>query len=226
MQGAKISERSCEIVAARMVGFVERYLHGDGYIAIRHRSVSRRHYGFLLKIASVPDHWSARRNSGPPISVVKMDALWKHIGVEKPTMFPGQVHIMESAQEWVASWMWGQIFDDVLVDLSKPLYVFPGATSRIEEVGLILPDGEMSTLGFGGASEDNEAAPDAMNHDPDFRMDERVERFDLSEAVALFRGLRVGLDFHGVWPIPSPNRYAFLERFDLGYGPIDSGFSV
>ena len=66
-------------------------------------------------------------------------------------MFPGQVQLMEGAKQVIPSRIWPQVFDDSLMDLGKPAYVFEWAASRIVEVGSCLPDREVSGSGFGMA---------------------------------------------------------------------------
>ena len=54
----------------------------------------------------------------------------------------------------------------------------------------------------------------------------RIEGFNADEAVKLFSGIRIGIDRYGIGFVTPPQNDPFLHHWDLGYGPIDSSFSV
>ena len=66
-------------------------------------------------------------------------------------MFPDQIQLMEEAKQVIPSRIWPQVFDDVLVDLGKPLYVFMGTALRVEKLRVAYPNGEMRTSRLGVA---------------------------------------------------------------------------
>jgi len=86
-------------------------------------------------------------------------------------------------------------FEDSLIDLSKPLYLFEDFALGVVEVGLGLPDREVSASGLGmavacgeRARKYVEAAADAVNDRTKPPPEEWIEGLDLGEAVALVAG--------------------------------------
>lgn len=154
-------------------------------------------------------------------------------GIEQSTVFPGQVEVMEGAKRIIPSRIWPQVFDDVLIDLGKPLYLFEDLALGIEKAGLGFPDGKIGTFGFlpavacGQSTGQNvEATPDAVDDSPHFRVDHRVEGFDIRQAVEFLAGVRIGINSHGIGMALLPFDDPLYQRWELGYGPIDSGLSI
>jgi hypothetical protein len=140
---------------------------------------------------------------------------------------------MEAAQRIIPSRIWPEIFDDNLIGLRKPLYLFQDATRGVSEVDLSFPNGEISTFGFWeavacgqGAGQQVETTANTMNDGASLSVDDSVERFDISKAIKLFSGLRIGINQHGIGFVSFPGDKALRKIITLGYGPIDSGLSV
>jgi hypothetical protein len=140
---------------------------------------------------------------------------------------------VEGAKQIVPSRIWRQTFDDCLIGLAKPLYVFEWPAFRVVELGLTFPDRKMSASGFGmalacgeSAGQHVEAAADAMDDGARLGADERIDRLDIDQAVQLFSGLRIEIDQHGIVSALPPPDDSLLQGWQLGYGPIDSSLSV
>lgn len=207
--------------------FVECCMQADGYIAVSGCAIGPCNYCFLIEAIPVSDVDRC------PAKSIKANPPWKHEGVDQAAVFPGEVQIVEGADKVIPSRVRGEVFDDALVDLGKPLYLFQDFAFGVHEIGFRLPNGEIGTLGFREAvtlgqstSQQVKAATDAVDDGSGFCIDDRIERLDFREAVQLFAGLRIGISFHGVGRAPTPLNDAFLKHWELGYGPIDSSFSV
>ena len=55
---------------------------------------------------------------------------------------------MEGAEKFVPSRIWPQTFDDDLIDLGKPLYLFQDLALGVQEVGLCPPNREIGVSQF------------------------------------------------------------------------------
>ena len=115
----------------RDASFVERYMQADMYLAIWRRGGGRYKHGFLVKVAPV-----LQRDRTFPI---KGYTTRKREHIEQTTVFSGEVQIMEGAKKFVPSRIWPQTFDDDLIDLGKPLYLFQDLALGVQEVGLCPP---------------------------------------------------------------------------------------
>lgn len=224
----EIADRCREINVIRNASFIERYVREEAYIAVRHCGIGPKKHGALLKAAIPREHWG-RLIANPEISY----RAWPNGCGEQSAVFPGEIQLMEGTQAIIPSRVWLQTFDDSLIDLGKPLYVFEGPGLGIVEFGHALPNREMSLpvvreiVSCGErAGENVETASNAVNDHASFGIDYRGNGFDLGEAVELFAGLRIGIDRYGIGFVLSPRDDAFFQHWQLGYGPIDSSFSV
>jgi len=222
----EIADWSSKVYAMYGASFVERYMQANAYLAIRMAGVGNRKDGFLIKALPV-------RNSDVRGKADKHDTAWKHEGVEQATMFPGEIETMEGAKQVIPSGIWPEVFDDILIDLGKPLYLFQDATPGVQKVSFGFPNGKVSTCGFSkaaalgqGTSKQIETAANAVDDDPRLSIDKRVERLKISGAVDFFAGLRIGINSHGIGFVTLPFNDAFLQHWELGYGPIDGGLCI
>jgi hypothetical protein len=228
-QARKIADRGREVLAVHGASLIERYVQADCHICIRGTGVSNNQYGFLIEAVPLPDFVLASESGVKPYS------SWKYKGVQETAMFPGQVQIMEGKQQIIPSRIWFQTFDDVLIDLGKPLYLFQNGicltAGRSIEILLGFPDGKS---GFGGireaiavsqaASENIQAAADAMDDSARLRVDDGIKLPQIGKAIELFSRLRFCVYSDGVGLAVSPLADTFFEDWELGYGPIDSSF--
>ena len=140
---------------------------------------------------------------------------------------------MEGTKKIIASRIRPLVFDDSLIGLGKPLYFFQDAALRIQEIGLTLPDGEVGVSWFDvsvargeRASKNIETAADTVNDCASLGVDDGIGRREVAYPVELFSGLRIGIDHDGIRLVSPPRDDTFLQLWQLGYGPIDSSFSV
>lgn len=222
----EIADRGCEVFAMHRASFIERYMKADAHLAVRHRGVGRYQYGFLIKAFPATIREGGTAKSGSTHTAAKSE------GIKEAAVFPGSIEVVEGEKQIIPSWVWPEVFDDVLVDLGKPLYLFEGSGIGISsELLKALPEGEVGGFGIReavalGQGQQIEAASDTVNDGPCFRIDNGVNRLDISKAVELFTGLRIGINAHGIGFISFPRDNTLLQDWDLGYGPIDSSFSV
>lgn len=227
---SEIADRCREVLAVHRASFIERYIQADGHIAIRRVGPRAAKHGFLIKAAPI-GHRDLPAQSG-----VKAYSSWKNEGVQESAVFPGQVEIMEGAKQGVAvrSGVWLQRFDNVLTDLGKPLYLFERSGVAVgHELVLAFPKGKIGAGGIweavsGGqrASEQIQAASDAVDDGPCLRVNDGVEGSDITEAIELFSRLRIGIYSDGVGLAAPPSCDTFFQNWELGHGPIDCSFRV
>lgn len=219
-------DRSRHFMAMQRAGFVERYVQADANLAIRYRGVGPRHYGFVVEaqVAAKGD-WTGKG---------KADAARENERVQHSAVFPGQVESMEGAKQVIPSRIRAAIFDDrAFIDIAKPLYLFEDMAFGLGKIAGCIGHRKVGTSGFwepvsGGesTSKDIKAAPYAVYDNPCLGVNERIERFDIGQAVNLFSGLRIGIDARGVGVVSLPLDDPFDQNWELGYGPIDSGLSI
>jgi hypothetical protein len=225
-QASKIADFGNEVVAMYRSSFAERYVQANVYLAIRMAGVGSRKHGFLIKAMPFSGgDWVGKSD--------KADPSREHECFEQSAVFSGEVQIMEAAQRVIPSRIWPEIFDDNLIDLGKPLYLFQDETLGVSEVDWSFPDGEISTFGFReavacchGAGQQVETAANAMNDGASLSVYDRVKRLDIAKAVKLFAGLRIGINHQGIGFVSFPGDKTLRKLIALGYGPIDSGLSV
>jgi hypothetical protein len=231
-QAAKLADRCAEIYAIWNASLIDRYKQADCQLCIRHVGPSGHQYGFLVEALPIPDFNLGVRQAG-----IKRHSGWKNARGQKTAMFPGQVELMEGAKQIIPSRIWLQLFDDSLMELGKPLYLFQSgislvASGRVKSL-LALPDGEIGigrirkpVPGRKGTRKKIQAASDAVHDCPRLRANQGIEGFDLCEAIKLFSGLRLGIYSNGVGLTAPPLEKAFHKHWELGYGPIDCSFSL
>ena len=238
-KASEIADRSCNFHALHGASLIERYIHSDIQIAVRFGGVGPYKNGFLIKAAPVPEVVGGavvRRERKP-------NSPWLPEDIQQPAVFSGDIQIMEGAKSGVAvrSWVWPQVFDDCLVDLGKPLYLFQNGVCgtaigllalRDQEVSLAFPDREVSATGrtpvaySQSASQKVETTPYTVDNGADFRVDKRVDWLDIGEPIKLLSWLRIGIYSDGIGFIGAPCEQALLQCWELGYGPLDCSFSV
>jgi len=232
-QASELADRCADVMAFHSANFIERYLRGDGHAAIRLIGAGAAQYGFVIKAAArVSD-----KNADAICGARERYAPWQNLGPEHTAVFPGEVQIMEGAKQIVPSRVWLQVFDDSLVDLTKPLYLFQDGVclpaGGFQEISFGLPNGEEGTLRLGevvtgrqSTSKKVQTAADAVNDGPRLGLDKGINRFDVREAVELFSRLGIGIYSDGVSLIFLPPDDAFHKRYVLGYGPVNGSLSV
>ena len=210
--------------------FIEHYMQAKANIAIRHTGVRGYNHGFIIEMipaAGVDCNFRASE-------VRKSNTSGHDRGFQQTAMFSGEVEVMQVTKQVIPSRIRPQVFhDDVFMDLTKPLYLFHGPALGVTKVGNILGDGKVSAcrvleaIACGqGAREQIKATADAVDNYPCFGVDNGGQWLDISEAVQLFSGLRIGIYSEGIGCVSHPRGEAFFQDWDLGYGPIDCSFSV
>lgn len=225
----KLADRCCDTFSLHRSSFIERYMQSDGHICIRNISGGFNQYGFLLEVIPI-----ANLDPVMPKCGVKTYSSWKYERVQEAPMFPGQVQLMEGAEQVVPSRIWLQRFDHSLMDIGKPLYLFQRSGVAVgQELLLACPDWEMGAFGVGmpissrkGTCQQIKTATDAVEDHAGFGVNKGVEWLDISEAVKLFSGLRVCVYNDGVGLALSPNADTFNKNWELGTGPINCRLSI
>lgn len=173
-QATKIAERCREIVTKNRSSFIERYVQADVNLAIRRRCVGRYKNGFILK--ALPLSIGELRTS----ETDQTYATRENEGSQKAAVFPGQIEIMEGTKHGipVCTGIWPEVFDDSLVCLIKPLYLFEDFTGWISPIGSSFPDRKIGTFAISesvacrqDAGQQIEAAPYAVNNNTGLGVD-------------------------------------------------------
>jgi hypothetical protein len=149
-------------------------------------------------------------------------------------MLPHYVEIVESDEHGVIpSTPRLQFFDDRLIGSGKPLYRFTSGVFACREIGAVPANGKVRIFGCHVAialgqsvDEDIQAAPDGVDDEADFRIDDRRRQFYIAQANNLIAHLRIKLFGPAIGGILTPGYEPGLENAELGFGPLNARVSV
>jgi hypothetical protein len=228
--GREIANYGCEVLAIQRASFIERYIQLKSNLAIRLVGRRGQNPGFVIEADLAGDI-----GLGQPR--IELHPARNHEDIEQSSVFPGQIKGMQGEEQVIPSRIRQQTFDDPLIASGDPLYLFESwiqlPTGRGQEGGMVFPDGKIGTFRIReaiarsqGARQQIQTTSDAVNYRPSLRVNDGIERLDITQAVNLFSGLTIGINSDGIGFVTHPAIDTFFQNWELGYGPVDCGIGV
>jgi hypothetical protein len=212
-------------------GFVERYIQGHVNIALRRTQRAKGDYSLILE--SGPTRPAGKAGCGGiPFNAY---ASRRYVHTNQSLMLSDDIELMESEEFVIPSRVRLQRFDDSSFALSEPLFAFASMYSMdgIHEVIGVVPDWKVRVSGWRfaiapgeGSAQQIEAAANAVEHNPDFCIDNWREGFHICKDENNSFSIGAKLFNDSIWFTCPEGLDSFLQRWQLGLGPIDSGISV
>jgi hypothetical protein len=224
----ELVERSNEALRRSSTPFSEAYLNGHVKIALRCTSGHLTNYGILLEARPYGNNFqSATVQSG-----IHDNRVRSGISGQKAPMLPRLVEVVEFKQMGVPSIPRFERFDDSDVGYGKSLYLFKAPIFGPER-GFVSGNGEIHIFGprmavaLGERDGENvQTAPDTMDDRSGVGAQDEWYRLYIAEAEKVLAGLRIDIteDCKRITflPVCSPP----LQIWEIGFGPLDSGFSL
>jgi hypothetical protein len=215
-------------------GFAQNYVNNRKHIAFRIRSDSP-YGGFVLQArddvhpddtltcnrhAAVADHNDARHALGSG---------------EKPFMLPQYVELVQGPNGVIPSLVRFERFDSSAIGSRKPLFAFWSVNSPkwINHAEFGTKDWEMPFMirSFPVAcgerdSQQIEGATQGIDDRTNPRVERERKRNLLNSYKQIISGLRIRLFDNAIGVSLLPFEKAVLQKWDLGFGPIDGSLSV
>ena len=215
-------------LSVRNGGFLDRYRKGVSNMGLRCPFPDQSQYGFVL---------SAQPSS---LGVSRLDRHPGHPGkdeggldADQPTMLAQDVQFMEGPKFVVPTLIRFQRFDDVSFGLGKPLYEFSSLVVSPAEREFARSNRKIRVFAVRvavaickGGGEEIEGTANGVDIDSHLNVERERERFFFNRYHQIVRGLRVRLFDLGAYIEMDPGAEAMLQRWELGYGPVNARLSV
>jgi len=204
---------------------LERYLKGDLNLCVRRADVSPCHDGIIFQ---------ARPNSGKLKAGIGAFGCHDHDAgvhphIEQAPMFPYDVKLMQGEKKVIPSFVWLETFDCRPMPLGKPVYFFDGPINRVDKILGAFSDGKINVCWRSMAvslgkrdSQQIKAAPQTMNDEASFDVDEWADGFNVCELEKRLPHFEVLFLNETVRAIISPSPDSIIESWELGFGPVNT----
>jgi hypothetical protein len=208
-------------------GFIERYLGGDMAIALRRRDAAGGwepvQDGFIIQ----------NFTAGHELKPIDLNAIRGNARVDsnQSFVFAAYIELMKDVKHRVPALVRPERFNNALFMLGKPLFAF-NSISPEKVVGgtenwKVRFVARFYAIACGECRREQiEAAANRIDDSADLRIEDQIE-WPLEHGGQYVVG-RISITLHDKYirAIPLPGSEALLERWDLGYGPIDSSLSI
>jgi hypothetical protein len=227
-KASELAQRGNDWLRSEPIDFAESYSRGKMNLAVRSRLSDRKNLGFLIKRREV----ISEQNGRDERCALYSDVVRRNRGGDKACVLSSKINIMQGAEEIISSSIRLEAFDNASIGAGKFLYLFHTA-KRVHKIHDAIADGEINifhgemAVALGESRNKNiEARAYGVGDYPGLGGNEEwgwlrsnVERFCSCVSIYLFAG---GMYARAFDPIGN----AFLQDWDLGYGPINAGLSV
>lgn len=210
-------------------GISDSYLQGKLNICFRSIDVDSRNYGVLIK--SLPLGQKLQPLVDVPGS--NKDRSRSDNWIKKPLVFPREVETVQGENKIIPSFVRLETFNSNLIGAGKPLYLFYSVVHWIRESGDVPPNWKVNTFGITYAvalgksdSQDIKAASDAVNNDPNLGTNDKGNGLHIAKANELLAGVRISVKKEGIGVTCLPFSNSLSQNWEVGYGPINCGFSA
>jgi hypothetical protein len=207
--------------------FIERYLSGDMAIVLRLREPASG--GETIQDGLVIYHLPETLK--PSAIKPQREIGDLRFGGKQPFVFTPDIELMEGVKKRVSSFVRHESFDSGLFVLRKPRFVFN--TLGAEEIVRGAENWKVRFVaGFfaipcGECGGDQiEAASKGVDDRSGRRIDLAIKRFLRVCSQELKGRVSIRLYHEHIRAVPLPGSDALLERWDLGYGPVNGSLSV
>src|ERR1700674_2734710 len=228
-QAREIVERGNNWLMDREVSFIDRYKSGELHIVIRRSLPEESHYGFLIfNDHKATSHWREIITQSPA-SYGKSGGSGSDR--QQFSMLTHDVELMENPKRGISSSIRLQRFDNRAFGCGECLYEFSSLKVATQKVIFALRDRKIGLVRLSYAvavgergGEDIEATSDGVDMTANLNVECSRQRFFLSRYYDVIRRVRIRVFDFQIHVEVKPGIDPLIEGWELGYGPIDTGF--
>ena len=220
-------DRGCCSVAEETAGFRDRYLRGDLEIALVSKFGDGANFGFTVSVGHVGGISLHVRDECAVIGS-EGDSCGASLRLDKPSVLPGVVHVMEHPQECVPSAIRPKLFNFQALRWGEPLYEFYPFVIAGKERSFGLGDGKVNIVFVRHAvaigerrGEDVERAANGIDVRAEFDREGEGYRLFLDSYKKIVSGIRFQVSDIDINVIVEPSLHSLLEGWQVGFGPVN-----
>jgi len=221
----ELTQRWKDWLAVEKLGFVERYIQKKLNLVVRRRGIPGRQDGIVFYA-----HPGIESHSGR--GTVPGDG--KGLGVaencDQSSMLSRNVQVVNGRKHIIPSIVRLEVFDDDLIGIRKPVYLFVSPVFLCRELPRAAADWKVDVfwrhcaISLGERDGEHiQAAPDAVDNGPDLSVDDQGHRLDISDANELLARLRIQVFQKRMRAFLTPSGHSPAKNWELGFGPINIG---